>query len=168
MRNTNEFDEFYLASAERVVRHLCVLTGSRTEAEDAAAEAFMRAWQRWNTVRDADNPEAWVRGVASRIAVSSWRKTVNRLRAHRRAMVEDTGIPGLSADRVALIGALQRLSANQRRAIVLYHLADLSIGEIAAEMGVPTGTIKAHLARGRKAMADLLSDNIYGSVETHG
>ena len=167
MRDTSEFDEFYLASAERVVRYVCVLTGSRAEAEDAAAEAFMRAWQRWPTVRDADSPEAWVRRVASRIAVSRWRKTVNRLRAHRRAAV-DTGVPGLSADRVALSWALQRLSANQRRAIVLYHLADLSVAEIAAEMGAPAGTIKAHLARGRKAMADLLSDPAYGSVETHG
>jgi len=167
MRDTNEFDEFYLASAERVVSHLCLLTGSRSEAEDAAAEAYMRAWQRWNTVRDADSPEAWVRQVASRIAVSSWRKTVNRVRAHRRAAV-DSGVPGLSADRVALVGALQRLTANQRRAIVLFHLADLSVGEIAAEMGAPIGTIKAHLARGRKAMADLLSDTAYGSVETHG
>ena len=167
MRDTSEFDEFYLASAERVVSHLCMVTGSRTEAEDAVAEAYMRAWQRWQTVREADSPEAWVRRVSSQIAVSSWRKTVNRLRAHRRAAV-DTGIPGLSADRVAVMRALQALSANQRRAIVLYHLADLSVAEIAAEMGAPAGTIKAHLARGRKVMADLLSDTAYGSVETHG
>jgi RNA polymerase sigma-70 factor (ECF subfamily) len=167
MRDTSEFDDFYLASAGRVVGHVYALTGSRTEAEDAVAEAFMRAWQRWRTVRDADSPEAWVRRVASRIAVSSWRKTVNRLRAHRRAAV-DIGVPGLSADRVALIGALQRLSANQRRAIVLHYLADLSVAEIAAEMGAPAGTVKAHLARGRKAMAGLLSDTAYGSVENRG
>jgi len=167
MRDTSEFDEFYTGSVKRVVGHVYVLTGSRSEAEDAVAEAYMRAWQRWQTVRDADSPEAWVRRVASQIAVSSWRKTVNRLRAHRRAAV-DNGMPGLSTDRVALMGALQRLNANQRRAIVLYHLADLSVAEIATEMGSPAGTIKAHLARGRKAMAGMLSDSAHGSVETHG
>jgi RNA polymerase sigma-70 factor (sigma-E family) len=164
MRDTAEFDAFYAASAGRVVGHVYALTGNRAEAEDAVAEAFTRAWQRWHTVREADSPEAWVRRVASRIAVSSWRKTVNRLRAHHRASsVAD--VPGLSEDHVALVGALQRLSPNQRRAIVLHYLADLSVTEISAEMGAPTGTVKAHLARGRRAMAGLLSAR---SADRHG
>jgi RNA polymerase sigma-70 factor (sigma-E family) len=166
MRDTTEFDAFYTASFGRVVGHVYALTGNRVEAEDAVAEAFMRAWQRWSTVRDADSPEAWVRRVASRIAISSWRRTVNRLRAHRRAAVADTGIPGLSPDRVALVSALQQLSPAQRRALVLFHLADLSVAEISAEMNTPAGTVKAHLARGRKAMAGLLSDS--STVENHG
>jgi RNA polymerase sigma-70 factor (ECF subfamily) len=40
------------------------MTGNRAEAQDAAQEAYVRAWQRWSTVSGYDNPEAWVRTVA--------------------------------------------------------------------------------------------------------
>ncbi|MEU8298844.1 SigE family RNA polymerase sigma factor [Micromonospora sp. NPDC048909] len=166
MRDAEEFDAFYAACAGRVVGHVHALTGNRSEAEDAVAEAFMRAWQRWHSVREADSPEAWVRRVASRIAVSSWRKTFNRVRAHRRAAVEQS-VPGLNEDHVALLQALQRLSANQRRAVVLHHLNDLSVAEVAAEMQAPVGTVKTHLARGRSAMARMLGE-AHQEGTTHG
>ncbi|WP_127504185.1 sigma-70 family RNA polymerase sigma factor [Actinoplanes solisilvae] len=156
MRDAEEFDALYAACAGRVLGHVYVLTGNRAEAEDAVAEAFMRAWQHWPTVRAADSPEAWVRRVASRAAVSSWRKTFNRMRAHRRANVDAT-VPGLNEDHVALLQALQRLSPKERRAVVLHHLNDLSVAEVAAEMQVPVGTVKTYLVRGRRAMAGLLT-----------
>ncbi|MEH0936171.1 SigE family RNA polymerase sigma factor [Micromonospora psammae] len=158
MRDAEEFDAFYAACAGRIVGHVYALTGNRSEAEDAVAEAFTRAWQRWATVREADSPEAWVRRVASRAAVSSWRKTFNRVRAHRRAAAVDQSVPGLNEDHVALLQALQQLSANQRRAVVLHHLNDLSVAEVAAEMQVPVGTVKSYLARGRRAMAGMLTE----------
>lgn len=167
MRDAEEFDAFYAACAGRIVGHVFALTGNRGEAEDAVSEAFMRAWQRWGTVREADSPEAWVRRVASRIAVSSWRKTINRVRAHRKAAAVEQSVPGLNEDHVALLQALQRLNANQRRAVVLYHLNDLTVAQVAAEMQVPTGTVKAYLARGRRAMAELLTDK-HPEETSHG
>jgi RNA polymerase sigma-70 factor (ECF subfamily) len=157
MRDAGEFDSFYAASSRRVLGQLYAMTGNRAEAEDAVAEAYLRAWDRWPTVRDCDSPDAWVRRVASRIAVSSWRKTVNRLRAHRRDAV-DQEIDGLSPDHVALVHALRQIPPDQRRVIVLHHLVGLSVDEISREVGAPSGTIKARLARGRRAMAAHLSD----------
>ncbi|GIG13444.1 RNA polymerase sigma24 factor [Catellatospora methionotrophica] len=155
--DAEDFDAFYAACAGRVVGHVYAMTGNRSEAEDAVAEAFTRAWQRWPQVRDADSPEAWVRRVATRIAVSTWRKAFNRVRAHRRAAV-DTTVPGLTEDHVALLQALQRLSASERRAVVLHHLNDMSVADVAAEMGKPVGTVKSYLARGRRAMAPMLTE----------
>jgi RNA polymerase sigma-70 factor, ECF subfamily len=48
--------------------------------------------------------------------------------------------------------------AEQRRALVLYHLCDLTIDEIAAETGARAGTVKARLARGRAALAPYLRE----------
>jgi RNA polymerase sigma-70 factor (ECF subfamily) len=164
VRNSAEFDAFYAGSSRRVLGQLYAMIGNRSEAEDAVAEAYARAWQRWSTVRDCDSPEAWVRRVASRITVSSWRKAVNRLRAHHRdTLTQETD--GLSPDHVALVAALKRIPADQRRVIVLHHLVGLSVAEISAEVGAPSGTVKARLARGRKAMAQHLSDgSAVGSV----
>ena len=157
MRDAGEFDAFYAGSSRRVLGQMYAMTGNRAEAEDAVAEAYLKAWDRWDTVRDCDSPEAWVRRVASRIAVSSWRKAVNRLKAHHRDAI-DQQVDGLSPDHVALVHALRQIPADQRRVIVLHHLVGLSVGEIAHEVGAPTGTVKARLARGRKAMAGHLND----------
>jgi RNA polymerase sigma-70 factor (ECF subfamily) len=157
MRDAGEFDAFYLGSSRRVLGQMYAMTGNRAEAEDAVAEAYLKAWDRWDTVRDCDSPEAWVRRVAARHAVSSWRKAVNRLKAHHREAI-DQQLDGLSPDHVALVHALRQIPADQRRVIVLHHLVGLSVGEIAHEVGAPTGTVKARLARGRKAMAAHLND----------
>jgi len=45
-------------------------------------------------------------------------------------------------------------------AIVLYHLCDLSVADVAQETGVPVGTVKARLSRGRRALAILLSRSV--------
>jgi RNA polymerase sigma-70 factor (ECF subfamily) len=68
-------------------------------------------------------------------------------------------VPGLSADRLALLAALRRLPRPTREAVVLYHLADLPVGDVAAALGVPVGTVKARLSRGRATLADFLADD---------
>jgi RNA polymerase sigma-70 factor, ECF subfamily len=67
---------------------------------------------------------------------------------------------GPGPDRVAFVEALRRVPAEQRRALVLYHLADLTVAQIAAETGVRPGTVKARLARGRAALMPHLRETI--------
>lgn len=162
MRDQGGFDEFYASSVRRVTSQLHAITGSRADAEDAVQEAYARAWQRWAKVSGYEDPEAWVRVVAYRIFVSSWRKAASRNIAHRRHGTPDAEA-GLSPDYVAIISALRQIPVDQRRAIVLYHLVGLSVDQIAREASVPPGTVKARLSRGRRALAPLLSDKPSGS-----
>jgi RNA polymerase sigma-70 factor (ECF subfamily) len=152
-----EFTSFYAASFQRLVGQLYAMTGERAEAQDAVQEAFARAWARRGTIDRNGSPEAWVRVTAWRIAASRWRRT----RAAARLMMltarpESTAGPG--PDRVAFVDALRRVPAEQRRALVLYHLCDLTVDQIAAETGVRPGTVKARLARGRAALTPYLRD----------
>nr|WP_323746085.1 sigma-70 family RNA polymerase sigma factor [Catenulispora pinisilvae] len=151
-----DFDTFYAATITRVVRYMYIVLGSAAEAEDAAHEAYVRAWQRWSTVSRYDDPEAWVRMVAYRAAVSSWRKAKNRISAQRNGFVDD--VPELSPDRLAIAAALRQLPVEQRQALVLHHMYGMTVAEIAQETGAPTGTVKARLARGRKALAPYVSE----------
>jgi RNA polymerase sigma-70 factor (ECF subfamily) len=153
-----EFDAFYHASFRRVVGQVYAMVGSLSEAEDSVQEAFARAWQNWDRVGQYGDAEAWVRSVAFRISVSSWRKAVNRLTAHKRRAAEEDEVAGLSPDRLAVVTALRRIDPQLRQVIVLHHLLDRSVEEISRETGVPTGTVKARLVRGRKALAPHLSD----------
>lgn len=151
----DSFDAFYRATRQRLFDCLYALTGNAAEAQDVVHEAYARAWQRWPTVGRYGNPEAWVRMVARRIAVSRWRRARNRLLAHRRVGAPEP-LPGPGPETVALIAALRQLPMPQRTAIVLHYLAGLPVAEIAAETGVPVSTAKARLARGRRTLARLL------------
>jgi len=157
MRDEREFDEFYTGTCRRLVGQLYAMLGDLTEAEDAVQEAYCRAWQRRNKLSGYADPEAWVRTVAYRIAVSSWRKATRRLTAHRRHGVQND-VPATGPDHVALVEALRRISDEQRHVIVLHHLVGLSVDEISKEAGIPVGTVKSRLARGRRALAGLFTE----------
>jgi RNA polymerase sigma-70 factor (sigma-E family) len=151
-----EFDAFYQETARRVVHLVYASTGDLALAQDCAQEAYSRAWQRWSTVRSYDDPLAWVRTVARRLAISAWRSKAAQHRAYERVGVHGTAGPP-SEDRVVVIDALRLLSPPVREAVVLHYIADLSIEQIAHETGAPAGTIKARLHRGRAQLADALS-----------
>jgi RNA polymerase sigma-70 factor (ECF subfamily) len=153
----DEFTEFYAASFRRLVGQLYAMTGDSAEAQDAVQEAFVRAWANRSKLDASASPEAWVRSTAWRIAISRWHRA-RRGRLLARLQPPPPPESGPSPDRVALVDALRKLPAEQRRAVVLYHLCDCTVGEIAAETGAPIGTVKARLARGRAALAVLLRD----------
>jgi RNA polymerase sigma-70 factor (ECF subfamily) len=67
--------------------------------------------------------------------------------------------PPVDESYVALIAALEQIPQAQRQALVLHHIADLPVHQVAVEVGVPEGTIKARLSRGRTALAALLADD---------
>lgn len=152
-----EFTSCYTASFPRLVGQLYAMTGDRAEAQDAVQEAFVRAWVRHGQLDAGRGAEAWVRVTAWRIALSRWRRAQDGIRLMLLAARPDrTAGPG--PDRVAFVEALRRVPAEQRRALVLYHLVDLSVEQIAAETGVSPGTVKARLSRGRAALAPHLRE----------
>ena len=158
MREAATFDEFYLATRERTVHQMYAMLGDLGEAEDVTQEAYGRAWGQWAQVVRMGDPQAWVRTVAWRLAANSLR---HRRRAARRLLLRVPVRPVAepSVDNVAIVEALRRLPADQRRAIVLHYLADLTLEQAAAETGASVSAVKSQLARGRAALAALLNDD---------
>jgi len=154
-----EFDHFYAGTAARLVGQLHAMTGNRAEAQDCVQEAFVRAWARRRRLDPDQNPEAWVRTTAYRISVSRWRRATSGVRAHRRhgAVPDVPGADEPSQDRDSVVRALRQINPQQRQAVVLHYLCDLSVDQIASETGVPVSTVKTRLFRGRQALAPLLA-----------
>jgi RNA polymerase sigma-70 factor (ECF subfamily) len=147
-----EFTEFYSASYVRLRRQLFAVTGDLAEAEDVLQEAYARASLRWSRLRAYDAPEAWVRRVALRLAAMTARSLRRRARALLR-LGQPPELPDMTPDVVDLYRALRALPVGQRQVLVLHHLAGLPVAEVAAELGLPAGTVKARLSRGRAALA---------------
>jgi RNA polymerase sigma-70 factor, ECF subfamily len=151
-----DFDALYQARYGDVAAMLHGYIGNLSEAQELAQEAFCRAWQHWRKISGYEDPMTWIRRVAINLANSRWRRLrVARLHLRREQVAVE---PSLSPDHVALVAALRTLSPDQRRAVVLHHLADLPVGQVAHEMGVAIGTVKSWLHRGRAALAVQLSE----------
>ncbi|MFG1675303.1 SigE family RNA polymerase sigma factor [Micromonospora sp. NPDC049282] len=151
-----DFTEFYRAHFHRIAVQLYAYLGDHGEAQDLTQEAFCRALERWSRIAAYDDPSAFVRRVAWNLATSRLRRMRTAVRHLARQREEHT--PGPEPDRVVLLEALATLPADQRRAIVLHHLAHLSVAEIAAQVGAPEGTVRSRLSRGRAALAGHLTE----------
>ena len=153
-----DFTAFYNATWRRTVAVAYAMCGDLAAAEDVAQEAYSRAWPRWSALRSYDDPGAWVRQVTTRLAVSRWRRARTASVFLARSRVPDPAAPPDETS-VLLVQALRQLPEAQRRALVLHHLGELPVAEVARIERCPEGTIKARLSRGRAALAGLLCDD---------
>jgi RNA polymerase sigma-70 factor (ECF subfamily) len=146
---TTNFTDLYASSFGRLVGQVTMVTADREAAEDAVQEAFGRLWNQWESLSTHGSPEAWVRRVAINVAISRWRR-LRRLRPLgdiARAAREDDPVARHDLQR-----ALQALPVRQRHALLLHHVVGLPVAAVAQEMGVPEGTVKSWLFRGREAL----------------
>jgi RNA polymerase sigma-70 factor (ECF subfamily) len=150
-------EELYAAAYGRLVGVVAAVCGSSAEAEECVQDAFARLIGRWGQVRRYDDPEAWLRKVALGFASNRHRKLRNGVRARWRHG-PPADLPALTADAVDVARALALLPFAQRQVLVLQHYLGLDVDQIARELGVPVGTVKSRLARGRAALAPHLRD----------
>ncbi|MFD7666104.1 SigE family RNA polymerase sigma factor [Streptomyces sp. NPDC059788] len=152
-----EFEEFYAQTVARLTGQLYVMLGDLHEAQDVVQEAFVRGWNRRRQLDRSGQPEAWIRTVAWRLGVSRWRHLRRSADAWQRRGAPPH-VEGPEPAQVVLVEALRDLPAQQRRTLTLHYLCDLSVEQITGETGLSSSTVKTHLSRGRKALADRLHD----------
>ena len=159
-----EFEALYATNFNRLVMQLYAYTDDLSLAQDLVQEAFARAVPRWDRLSGYQDPVAWVRRVAWNLATSRWRQ-LRRFNAFAGRQREEYA-PEPSPTRVLVPSALGELPREQRRAMIMYYLADMSVGEIAEHERVPAGTVKSWLYRARTSLAVRLSD--HGKEQCHG
>jgi RNA polymerase sigma-70 factor (ECF subfamily) len=147
------FGAFFADAWGRLQSQAYVLTGSRETAQDLTQEAFLRAWKRWDNVAAYDSPEAWTRKVLHNLCIGSWRK---KRRKERPVVVDNSVRVQVPDDHYELAQAMKSLPGKQARALLLHDGLGFSTREVATELGVPEGTVKSWLSRGRKVVADRL------------
>jgi RNA polymerase sigma-70 factor (ECF subfamily) len=143
------------------------LTGNREDAEDLAAEAVSRAWQHRSSLRERDRFAGWLHRILTNLFLSRRRAEMHRPqetgleeqaefslfeRLHQPFLLW-WGTPEQEfLDRLLredLTRAIEALPDRFRIVVVLADVRGLSYGEIAATLGVPLGTVRSRLARGR-------------------
>jgi RNA polymerase sigma-70 factor (ECF subfamily) len=159
-----DFGAHLEANYQRLVAQLYAITLDPGEAHDAVQDAYSRAWRNWAVIGHSPDPSAWIRRVAVRSTIRSWRRMLARIGIGRPRSVGE----GVDARTAAMLKALGRLTAAERRAVVLSHMAGVPLAEIAAVEQVSMGSVQARLARARlvvtEGMADVLPEVLGGAV----
>jgi len=161
-----EFSAFMRDARDPLHRMAYLLCGDRHRAEELTQHALERTYRAWSRARERD-PLAYARRVLANLRVDTWRRTrrevlagpdeLTRAEGVRRPGRPGTGEPtGSVDDRDAVVRALLTLPVKQRRVVVLRHLLDLSESEVAAELGMPVGTVKSTASRGLARLRELL------------
>jgi RNA polymerase sigma-70 factor, ECF subfamily len=138
-----DFDSFFDQHFERTQRLLEVMLGDASLAEEAAQEAFARAFQRWSSVAEMGSPAGWVLTVGLNFARDSLRR---RGRWFRRPNEPTLAAANSDPPRdLDLVSQVRALPLRQRQAVVLHYLEDLSLEEVALQMDCAVGTVKSTL-----------------------
>jgi RNA polymerase sigma factor (sigma-70 family) len=151
------FEVFVTASQTRLFGSLCLMTGSRHEAEEIAQEAYVRVLERWDHVQRMDDPT----GYLFVTALNVFRKRLRRAGiALRRSIGTAPSQDAFDAveDRAVVLGALAHLPLDQRAALVVTALLGYSSEEAGRMLGASPSTIRARATRARTALRELIGE----------
>ena len=153
----NAYDAFFRREYPVMVSLAVALTGDRELARDVAQESMLRAYDRWPQLVVLDRPGAWCRQVAINLIRDGWRRRRSEeaaLGRLRRERIHAVPAPPSPSDE--FWETVRALPARQREAIALYYLADRSVSDIAATLGIAEGTVKGVLFDARRTLASKL------------
>ncbi len=149
------------AFGELVRRHQGLIRGmmarmsrNRALAEDLAQDAFIRAFQKIGSFSGTGSFKSWLCKIAYNefLMAARKRKATDKAMEKFRGEVDDTEMPRDMGNVVDLDRALATLKDDERTAVVLCYSCGMSHSEAAEATGMPLGTVKSHVNRGREKL----------------
>lgn len=162
---------------EIAFRTAFVITGTAAEAEDAAQEAFVKAYFALPRFRVGAPFRPWLLRIAAnearnRRTAASRRIGLALRAADARPENMDDGSPEMRAlaaeQRVEVVAAVNRLRPEERLAVIARYFLQLSEEESAAVMGCARGTVKSRLSRALRRLRSILDGPIFESEAPDG
>lgn len=163
------FEREALPHIDRLYGYALRFADDRSQAEDWVQDAYLKAFRGWHSYRPGTNIRAWLLTILRNTIISDRRRKrrvepVDFADAERYSLYEQLRetdpegdfFDGLVSNHV--VEALARLPEKLREAVVLSDLEGLSYAEVAEVLGVPVGTVKSRLFRGRRVLQAELYD----------
>jgi RNA polymerase sigma-70 factor (ECF subfamily) len=158
-----QFEREALPQIDLLYSYACRFAGDPNQAEDWVQEAYLKAYRGWESYRPGTNIRAWLLTILRNTIISDRRRArrverVDFAVAERHTLYEQLQetdpegrfFDGLVSD--VVVDALARLPEKFREVVLLSDLEGLSYAETAEVLGVPVGTVKSRLFRGRRIL----------------
>lgn len=152
------YTEYVLTRQTAFRRVAYAITGDWHRAEDLLQQALTKLYVAWPRLTRSGGEDAYLRRILLNTHLDEVRRPWRR-REVVEVIEDDAPTPDAAPDVLArdeLIGALQQLPVMQRKVIVMRHLLDLPVSQVAEELGISDGTVKSHNARGLARLQELL------------
>jgi RNA polymerase sigma-70 factor (ECF subfamily) len=153
----SEFERFFREEHPKLVALGLAWTGDRDTARELAQETMTRAFRSWERLRDFELPGAWVRRVMLNLLIDRKRHEQRQLRVIDR-LSTPTEAPPPELINGAWWTAVRALPDQQRAAVTLHYLEDLSIAQVAEVLNMAPGTVKSTLSRAREKLRIALGE----------
>jgi RNA polymerase sigma-70 factor (ECF subfamily) len=147
------FDALFAAYGSDIVAYCRWRAGSPTDAQDAAAEVFLIAWRRLDSVPEDDAARVWLYATARRVIANQRRSRRRRAALEERLAGEAAAAPStepLDHECVLVHEALRRLGSRDREVLLLAEWEGLSPAEIGTVLGYLAVTARGRLHRARR------------------
>lgn len=155
-----ELYAFVSARRSALFRSAYLLCGDRDEAEDLVQSTLVKVVLGWRRLRRIDNVEAYARRTLVNTYIASRRRFWRREQPYGQ-MPDRAAEHGGDLDTgLQVRAALGRLTPKQRAVLVLRYWDDLSVEATAAALGMRTGTVKSHTARGLAVLRDEIRERV--------
>jgi RNA polymerase sigma factor (sigma-70 family) len=154
--------QLYREEGTSLVRLARLFVDDRNAAEDLVQEAFIRLSRSARRIEDERKAAAYLRSIVLNLARDHNRRGLVSLR-HQLPL--DDRVAGaddeidLREDQREVLEALRELPLRQRNCVVLRHLEEIGIAEIAAMLSISENSVKTHLKRGMAALARQLGED---------
>jgi len=175
--DTSAFDELVLKYQNRIYELAYNFTHHVDDAFDLSQEIFLRVFKALKNFKGESTFYTWLYRIAKNACIDYTRK---RKRYQNIALEDDTSAnkqnlhPGLSNNmpdkhaeqkelEVEISKAIEQLSPRQKQVFVLRHYEDLALKEIAEELGLRIGSVKAHLFNATRTLRKLLTPYVEGN-----
>lgn len=170
-KDNKAFQVLFELSYDEVYRTAYMITQSRTMSEDAVQEAFLKAFERLDTLKEPKKFVSWIKAITARRAIDMLRqqKRLTLLDDYADYPINDCISPALlpqpetEAERRELKAKLREvirsLDAIHRQVIVLKYYLGFDTREIAQILDLPPGTVKSRLHRALKILNSKISSD---------
>jgi RNA polymerase sigma-70 factor (sigma-E family) len=151
-----EFLAYVRGRAASLRRSAYLLCGDTHQADDLVQETLTTVYSRWRQVSKADNVDAYVQRILVRTFINERRRGWWKVRLFGTSPI-DPPAPGTSVEeREVLRAALSRLAPGQQAVLVLRYLCDLSVADVAQQLGCTEGTVKSQTSHALTALRKIL------------
>jgi len=147
-----DFEGFFAEHRIGLFGALWLVTRDRHEAEELTQDAFVKVWERWDRVRELDDPTGYLYRTGMNLFRNRRRRVALALRRAVRLAPPPADEMRTIDDRDAIVRALGRLTPAQRAALVLVDLVGLTSQEAGRALGVRPSTVRVLAARGRTTL----------------
>ena len=151
------FEEWYRETYPGVVTTLSVVLASDDDAADATAEAFIKAFQRWDRVRDMERPDGWVYRVALNAARRHGRRRTSEAARSGEVPPPPNRTSAAAEAVVEFVELLAGLPVRMRQVVALRHVADLTEPMIAEVLDISRSTVSSTLRDAYRRIESVLA-----------